>query len=260
MRKLAAIAALLALGTVGVALVTSCSDTSPGTDALSTPPGTGPPPTRSSAPASPSAVTRQAGPRPARATAGKRQRATWLLTRLRQSAPSGASSYRRSAFGDWIDADHDGCNTRKEVLIAESRTPVQVSGSSCTLSGGTWVSWYDGVTTRNPSTFDIDHVVPLEEVWVSGGRAWTAARRLRYANDLGLAWTLDAVTAHSNRSKGDRDPSQWLPDRNRCTYAVHWLTIKYRWGLSIDPAEAQTLRGLLAGSCGRTLVRLPAKG
>jgi hypothetical protein len=65
---------------------------------------------------------------------------------------------------------------------------------------------YDGVTTTNPSKFDIDHVVPLGEAWVSGARKWTTAKRTTYANDLGYAWSLDAVTAHSNRSKGDRDP------------------------------------------------------
>jgi hypothetical protein len=188
----------------------------------------------------------------------KRVPATWFLRHLSHAATSGAASYERTAFGDWIDADHDGCNTRKEVLIAESRTPVTI-GSRCSLTGGRWFSWYDGVTTTNASTFDIDHVVALKEVWISGGRKWSRARRVAYANDLGLAWTLDAVTAHANRSKGDKDPSQWLPPRSHCTYAIHWVVIKYRWRLTMDAAEAATLKRLLAGSCGNRVVRVPSR-
>jgi hypothetical protein len=121
------------------------------------------------------------------------------------------------------------------------------------------VSWYDGVTTTSPSTFDIDHVVPLEQAWVSGGRKWTSAKRTRYANDLGFAWTLDAVTAHSNRSKGDRDPAAWLPPRNHCAYAIHWVAIKYRWGLSIDSTERTELAKILVGTCGARTVPLPRR-
>ncbi|MGI5430801.1 hypothetical protein [Streptomyces sp. CA-179760] len=44
---------------------------------------------------------------------------------------------RKQAFGDWIDADRDGCNTRAEVLLAEAIEPPTVSGR-CTLAGGLW--------------------------------------------------------------------------------------------------------------------------
>jgi hypothetical protein len=84
--------------------------------------------------------------------------------------------YDRAKFADWYDADHDGCDTREEVLIAESVTRVRV-GSSCSIRGGKWFSKYDGKSTRNSSTFDIDHLVPLAEAWVSGARRWGKAKR-----------------------------------------------------------------------------------
>src|SRR6266496_5841512 len=79
------------------------------------------------------------------------------------------SGYDRSMFPLWTDADHDGCDTRDEVLITEATVKPTV-GASCALTGGKWFSKYDAVTTTDPSTFDIDHLVPLAEAWQSG--AW----------------------------------------------------------------------------------------
>ena len=174
-----------------------------------------------------------------------------LLARLTTAAERPAG-YERALFVLWVDADHNGCNTREEVLIAESRTPA-TTGTGCAVSG-TWRSAYDGLTTTRASTFDIDHVVPLKEAWDSGAYGWTAARRQSYANDLGDSRSLRAVSAASNRSKGDRDPAQWLPPLTsfRCTYATDWVVVKVRWSLSVDPAERAALRGMLASCPVRT--------
>ena len=157
------------------------------------------------------------------------------------------TGYDRKLFVHWIDADGDGCTTRFEVLIVESLTPVSISGS-CTLSGGSWVSPFDGVATTNPSDLDIDHLVPLAEAWDSGAHSWSASRRRAFANDLDLAAALVAVTDNLNQQKGDRDPAEWLPPRAayRCTYVRDWIAVKKKWELSIDPAEADALRRVLA--------------
>ncbi len=68
------------------------------------------------------------------------------------------SGYNRDLFRHWIDADGDGCDTRKEVLIAESLEPVQ-TGSQCAILTGRWYSIYDNTETTDSSRFDIDHVV-----------------------------------------------------------------------------------------------------
>ncbi|MEV5646462.1 HNH endonuclease family protein [Streptomyces flaveolus] len=152
------------------------------------------------------------------------------------------AGYERSKFRHWIDADKDGCNTRQEVLKAEAVIAPE-QGPRCALSGGEWYSPYDDRYITGPSGLDIDHLVPLAEAWDSGASAWTAAEREAYANDLGDARALIAVSAASNRSKADQDPTTWLPPAAgyRCQYVSDWVADKTRWALSIDAAEQAAL-------------------
>jgi hypothetical protein len=161
-----------------------------------------------------------------------------------------AAGYDRAKFTLWTDADHDGCDTRDEVLIQEATTGPHV-GAGCALTGGKWRSPYDGVTTDDPSTFDIDHLVPLNEAWQSGAWTWSAATRTAYANDLSYRADLIAVTAHENRSKGDREPQDWMPDRTAyaCIYLKHWVAVKWRWHLTVNATERSFLTSKLT-TCG----------
>jgi hypothetical protein len=156
------------------------------------------------------------------------------------------TGYTRSAFMHWVDADHDGCNTRNEVLIAEARTKPRV-GSRCTLSGGRWVSYYDRRTWTDRGRLDVDHLVPLAEAWDSGARGWSAAMRRSYANDLGDSRSLVAVTDSVNQAKADRDPAEWLPAYDRCRYVREWTVVKVRWRLTVDSGEKAALKRLAAG-------------
>ncbi|MDG4833444.1 HNH endonuclease family protein [Solwaraspora sp. WMMD1047] len=157
------------------------------------------------------------------------------------------TGYNRDLFPHWIDADSDGCNTRYEVLIAEAVTRPSV-GSGCSLSGGRWYSYYDGAYWTVPADLDIDHMVALAEAWDSGARSWTTSRRQQFANDLGDARSLVAVTDNVNQAKGDRDPAAWLPSLNVCRYIQEWVAVKTRWRLTVDSAEKSTLTSR-ANSC-----------
>lgn len=127
------------------------------------------------------------------------------------------------------------------------------------MAGASWFSAYDGATTTNPSLFDIDHMIPLAEAWASGAKRWNDDRRTGFANDLAYRPSLIAVSASSNRSKSDRDPAEWMPPRTsyRCTYLVHWVAVKYRWGLSVDQVEKRSIRNGLKGCS--TKLRTPPK-
>lgn len=159
--------------------------------------------------------------------------------------PEYSSGYSRSKFEsggrDWIDADGDGLDTRAEVLIDESKVSVTISGGI--VRTGRWLSLYDNLTWTISTDVDIDHVVALSEAWKSGAYRWSASRRLAFANDLGVSWSLRAVTDNVNSSKGDRDPASWLPPyrASTCTYLVGWVGVKLRWGLSVDAAEKSAI-------------------
>ena len=146
------------------------------------------------------------------------------------------SGYKRSAFKHWIDADRNGCNTRAEVLIEEAIVKPKI-GPKCKLTGGKWLSAYDGKTITNASQLDIDHLVPLAEAWRSGAWKWTSAQRQAFANDLENPEALIAVSASTNRSKGDKDPSLWMPSENQCQYLNFWVQVKLKHGLTADKIE-----------------------
>ena len=160
-------------------------------------------------------------------------------------------TYSAAKFKFWTDADKDSCNTREEVLLAESLVKAK-TGSGCKILSGTWKSSYDGIITTDSSTFDIDHFVPRKEAWESGAYGWDVATRTAFANDLDFAGSLVAVSASSNRSKGDRDPQNWMPkdEKYYCTYVANWIAVKYRWSLSIDNSE-KTFLSSKVKKCGK---------
>lgn len=148
--------------------------------------------------------------------------------------------YDRDDWPHWKPT-HGACNAREDALAAQG-TGVRTD-AECRPIAGTWVSPYDGATVTDPARLDIDHLVPLAEVARSGTRQWTRGQRETYANDPAV---LVVVTAHANRAKGDQDPARWLPDRDRCGYATHWIEVKTRYRLTVDHAEHDALAAVLA--------------
>jgi hypothetical protein len=156
-------------------------------------------------------------------------------------APETRAGYDRTKFRHWTDANGDCQDTRSEVLRQE--TVGKITGS-CTVVTGQWRSIYDGLTWTQASDVDIDHLVPLAEAWDSGAKRWNSATRKAYANDLGDARSLIAMTDNLNQSKGDKDPAQWMPAQRRCTYVAQWVAVKIRWSLRVDRAEKRALKNL----------------
>ena len=83
---------------------------------------------------------------------------------------------------------------------------------------------------------------------------------MRFANDVDVSWALIAVSAASNRSKGDKDPADWLPPDagDLCSFVSAWISVKVRWGLSADEREWDALTGLVAECPGARMSLAPA--
>ncbi len=163
--------------------------------------------------------------------------------------PTDIPEYDRDDWGDWIDADGDCQDTRQEVLIDESSTPVTFrTANGCRVTSGTWEGPFTGEQFTNPGRLDIDHLVPLKNAHDSGAYDWSRAKKTRFANDLSYDGHLNAVLNSENRKKGSKGPEEWMPpDRSYwCEYATHWIKIKVAWDLTATERELAALKDMIA--------------
>ncbi|MFD8143820.1 HNH endonuclease family protein [Streptomyces sp. NPDC059708] len=165
------------------------------------------------------------------------------LDALKVEPPHSMAGYSRAMFPHWA-RQYGECDTREVVLSRDGREVTQ--DSACRAVTGTWYSEYDDRTVDSASKVDIDHMVPLANGWRSGADTWDTAKRKRFANDLDNS-QLIAVSASSNRSKGDQAPDQWAPPNTYfwCTYSRAWTHIKSLYGLSVTGTERTKLIEML---------------
>jgi hypothetical protein len=152
------------------------------------------------------------------------------------------AKYSRDRFPHWRKTG-DNCDVRDSVLKRDGK---KVKYSGCNVVAGTWTSFYDGQVLNSPTKVDIDHMVPLANAWRSGAAKWTDTKRGDFANDLDDP-QLIAVSAASNRSKGDQDPSTWKPTETSswCEYAQDWIAVKAKWKLTVTTKEKTALADML---------------
>ena len=164
------------------------------------------------------------------------------LDKLTVAKSASMAGYSREKFPHWRSTGSN-CDVRDTVLKRDG-TKVKLSG--CNVVAGTWKSLYDGQVVDSPTKVDIDHMVPLANAWRSGASKWTTAEREDFANDLDDP-QLVAVSASSNRSKGDQDPSTWKPKETGawCQYAEDWIAVKAHWKLTVTTAEKAALNDML---------------
>lgn len=143
-------------------------------------------------------------------------------------------AYRREDWGGWTDSDHDCQDTRQEVLLAESKSPVRFRTSSeCSIASGRWVDFYSGEVLTDPGLIDIDHVVSVKEAYDLGGSSWSRRRRSAFYNDR---LNLVVTSRHTNRSKGADGPKDWVPPNpGRCRqYMARRAEVLLKYGLKPD--------------------------
>lgn len=168
------------------------------------------------------------------------------LEELRIEDEDDPPGYDRALFPHWDNGVEDNCTTRQVVLERDGQDVE--ADQNCQPVSGNWTSPYDDEVLTDVQDVDIDHMVALKEAWRSGAHAWTTEERQRFANDLDTT-QLWAVSASSNRAKGDADPADWMPPSEAvyCDYAASWIEVKHTWDLTVDPDEEQALREILGG-------------
>ena len=195
-------------------------------------------------------------------------------TSIQQSGSSGLTlkvagiaanlpKYDRDAWKHWTDKDSDCQNTRHEVLIEESLKEVAFKGDKkCQVATGEWLDPYTGITVKDATKLDVDHMVPLKNAHDSGGWKWAKDRKAAFANEMGYEDHLIAVTASANRKKGAKGPEEWKPVNQDywCDYAVDWVQIKVDWELSVTMAEWAALQDMLK-TCDKqtSITAIPSK-
>lgn len=163
--------------------------------------------------------------------------------------------YRREAFGTrWADTDHNGCDTRNDILARDLARPVFRPGThDCVVTSGTLAEPYTGHTiefVRGEGTSDlvqIDHVVALADAWRAGAWQWELGAHQEFAND---PLNLLAVDGAANQEKEAARADQWLPPDNdfRCPYVARQIAVKSAWGLSVTDSERDAMADVL-GDC-----------
>jgi len=178
------------------------------------------------------------------------ERATEVLARLAVKGRAPMTGYDRDQFGPaWADVDHNGCDTRNDVLARDLTDEVFRAGTKdCVVQTGTLADPYTAQTIHfakgDGSSVDIDHVVALGNAWQTGAFAWDDARRTALAND---PMNLLAVDYSANRQKGDADAATWLPDARgyRCSYVARQVAVKAGYGLWVTAAEHDAMSQVL---------------
>lgn len=175
------------------------------------------------------------------------------LAALGQVAVQGRApktGYTRAKFGEaWADVDHNGCDTRDDVLRRDL-TDIQVRAATrgCVVVAGILADPYTGkriaFSKSAAAKVQIDHVVALSDAWQTGAQGWSDTTRLEFAND---PLELLAVDGTANQDKGDGDAATWLPPQKsfRCAYVSRQVAVKLRYHLWLTPAERDAIARVL---------------
>ncbi|MFK4791624.1 HNH endonuclease family protein, partial [Microbacterium sp. ZW T5_56] len=162
--------------------------------------------------------------------------------------------YNRDAFGQrWADIDHNGCDTRNDVLRRDLDEVIAKPGTrECVVLAGVLTDAYTGERidfVRGQGTSErvqIDHIVPLAWAWRQGADSWTPERRLELANDPA---NLQAVNGAANQAKAASGPGRWLPPdpSYHCKYTARFIQVVADYGLALPADDRAAAREVLLG-------------
>lgn len=179
-----------------------------------------------------------------------------ILNTLPVKGRAPKTGYSRAQFGDaWSDIDHNGCDTRNDILNRDLTAKQHKNSRGCVVISGILNDPYTGKVInfmRGKDTSEqvqIDHVVALSDAWQSGAQEISAQERLQLAND---PENLLAVDGPANQQKSDSDAATWLPANAsfRCPYVARQIRVKAKYHLWVKPAEKEAMINVLTPCAG----------
>lgn len=177
---------------------------------------------------------------------GRLPKGSKAINRAKKENIKFSTLYDRHDWKHWSDDDRDCQDTRQEVLIASSSTPVIFkTRKKCKVKSGTFYDYFSDKTWSNPSDLDVDHIVPLAWAHGHGGSKWSKQKKKTFANDFD---NLLAVEDNLNQSKSAQSPDTWLPPNHsyRCDYIRHFDRIVNKYSLIYAPSEKRTISKMLS--------------
>lgn len=176
-----------------------------------------------------------------------------VLDELAVQDPASKAGYSRDQFGAaWSDVDHNGCDTRNDILKRDmTNVTFKDNTHDCVVLTGTLNDPYTGKTIafeRGQDTskaVQIDHVVALSNAWQTGAQNLSADQRLQLAND---PYNLLAVDGPANQEKSDSDAASWLPSNTAfdCEYVARQIGVKHKYALWVTAGEKSAMQTVLA--------------
>ena len=166
------------------------------------------------------------------------------------------AKYKRTEWKHWISYETPCWTTREEVLDRQAEKgsvtyldkddkETKDKSKACSIKSGVWIDPYSKEKVEDPTKLDIDHTGALSWTAKAGGQEWDKQKKQDYANDFDH---LVATTAKENRTKGDKGPSEWMPESSKCEYAKVYTHIVKKYKLNFNKADKDTLEKAL-NSC-----------
>ena len=166
------------------------------------------------------------------------------------------AKYKRTEWKHWISYETPCWSTREEALDRQAEKgsvtyldkddkETKDKSKACSIKSGVWIDPYSKEKVEDPTKLDIDHTGALSWTAKAGGQEWDKQKKQDYANDFDH---LVATTAKENRTKGDKGPSEWMPESSKCEYAKVYTHIVKKYKLNLNKADKDTLEKTL-NSC-----------
>ncbi|SMX95688.1 MULTISPECIES: HNH endonuclease family protein [Brevibacterium] len=123
-----------------------------------------------------------------------------MLDELKVKGRAPKIGYDADLFKWRSDADHNGCDTRNDVLRRDLRDITLKAGTKgCVVIAGDLNDKYKGETyafDRDPSNIDIDHIIARSNAWQTGAAKFDEETLKEFGND---PLNLLAVSSSLNR-------------------------------------------------------------